>query len=58
MARRFVEILANTLILEVKPPLHIFLMLLGLRRRPRGDPMLIRLIRENYCRKLMLIHEM
>ena len=39
-----------------KAPLHIFLMFLGLRRRPRGDPILIRWISEHYYRKLLLAH--
>ena len=39
-----------------KAPLHIFLMFLGLRRRPRGDPILIRWISEHYYRKSLLAH--
>ena len=37
-----------------KAPLHIFLMFLGLRRRPRGDPIFIRWISEHYYRKSLL----
>ena len=39
-----------------KAPLHIFLMFLGLRCRPCGDPILIRWISEHYYRKSLLTH--
>lgn len=39
-----------------KAPLHIFLMFLGLRRRPRGDPLFMRWISKHYYRKSLPAH--